>query len=125
MIFKHWLHLARRSRQQSYRDAFILDEQAGSAAIGIWQHFCFFDHHRLTGVPFRHYMTKTTEPLAQLGENCLVKQEATAKRSRGNFTRNIILGWAKASSSYHHLRTAARIADGLFKPRVIVAYYRL
>jgi len=67
-------------------------------------------------------MAKAPEALAQLRENCFVKQQPATQRARGNLARDVIFGWAKTAGCYHHLRASGCILDGFFQPGIVVAH---
>ena len=99
----------------------MLDKHSWRTTVGIWQHFCLVDYHRLARVSLGHYVTEAEEALTQLGENFFVKQQAATKRPSGNFPRDVIFGWAKSAGSYHNLRAPGRVLDRFFEPGVVVA----
>jgi len=65
-------------------------------------------------------VTKATKLLAQLGENCFVKDQTTSEGTRCNFACHVVFGWTKAAGCYHDLGAPRRILDRFLEPRVVI-----
>ena len=66
-------------------------------------------------------MPKAAKLLPELGENCFVKEQATAKRARRNFPRDVVFSRPESAGCDHNFRAPDCVFDRFFQTRIIIA----